>query len=145
MPKSVERCSTIHVEFLERALVEENLDAFARRQLAALVLRLDARLAAAQTGDVAAAGEFHKDVLHRKVSSPPHRRGTIMTLPVATAFCQRKQRKGDRTETFGAIAFEGASLPKPAQAPSRSCSALSVASGASWGMSWPTPGRMRRS
>ena len=31
-----------HVEFLERALVEQELDALARRQLAALVLRVDA-------------------------------------------------------------------------------------------------------
>ncbi len=36
-----------HVELLERALVEQELDALARGQLAALVLRLDARLAAA--------------------------------------------------------------------------------------------------
>ena len=33
-----------HVELLERALVEQQLDALARGQLAALVLRLDARL-----------------------------------------------------------------------------------------------------
>ena len=39
-----------HVELLERALVEQQLDALARGELAALVLRLDARLAAAQRG-----------------------------------------------------------------------------------------------
>ena len=37
-----------HVELLERALVEQQLDALARGQLAALVLRLDALLAAAE-------------------------------------------------------------------------------------------------
>ncbi len=37
-----------HVELLERALVEQQLDAFARGQLAALVLRLDALVAAAE-------------------------------------------------------------------------------------------------
>ena len=44
-----------HVELLERALVEQQFDALARGQLAALVLGLDARLAAAQAGLVAAA------------------------------------------------------------------------------------------
>ena len=39
-----------HVELLERALVEQQLDALARGELAALVLGLDARLAAARRG-----------------------------------------------------------------------------------------------
>ena len=39
-----------HVELLERALVEQQLDALARGQLAAGVLRLDALLAAAELG-----------------------------------------------------------------------------------------------
>ena len=54
-----------HVELLERALVEEDLDALARGQLALGVLGLDARLAAAQAGDLAAALEFLQHVLHR--------------------------------------------------------------------------------
>ena len=37
-----------HVEFFERIAVHEQFDALARGELAALVLRLDARLAAAQ-------------------------------------------------------------------------------------------------
>mgnify|MGYP003290819990 CR=1 FL=1 len=41
-----------HVEFLERVLVEQKLDALAGGQLAAGVLRLDALLAAAEPGDV---------------------------------------------------------------------------------------------
>ena len=48
MPKSVGAVLDEHVELLERALVEQQLDALARGQLAALVLGLDARLAAAQ-------------------------------------------------------------------------------------------------
>jgi hypothetical protein len=47
MPKSVQRCSTIHVVFLERALVEQHVEALARGQLALGVLRVDALLAAA--------------------------------------------------------------------------------------------------
>ena len=39
-----------HVELLERALVEQQFDALARGQLAALVLGVDAGLAAAQAG-----------------------------------------------------------------------------------------------
>jgi hypothetical protein len=39
-----------HVEFLERALVEQQLDALPRGQLAAGVLRFDALFAAAELG-----------------------------------------------------------------------------------------------
>ena len=52
------------IELLERAFVEEDLDALARGQLAASVLRLDAGLAAALAGDLAAAFEFDKHVFH---------------------------------------------------------------------------------
>jgi hypothetical protein len=48
-----------HVEFLERALVEQKLDALPRGQLAAGVLRLDALLAAAELGTGA---PFLKDI-----------------------------------------------------------------------------------
>ena len=53
-----------HVELLEGVRVEQQLDALARRQLAARVLRLDARLAAAHPGALAAFFEFGEDVLH---------------------------------------------------------------------------------
>ena len=53
-----------HVELLERALVEQELDALARGQLAALVLRLDARRAAAGAGLGAALFQLVEDVLH---------------------------------------------------------------------------------
>ena len=46
MPKSVAAVLDEHVELLERALVEQQLDALARGQLALGVLRLDAPLAA---------------------------------------------------------------------------------------------------
>ena len=54
----------VHVELLERVLVEQQLDALARGQLAALVLGVDARLAAAETGLVAPPLEFLDDVFH---------------------------------------------------------------------------------
>ena len=53
-----------HVEFLERSLVEQQLDALARGQLAAGVLRLDALLAAAELGARAPFLEGVQDVLH---------------------------------------------------------------------------------
>ncbi len=53
-----------HVELLERALVEQQLDALARGQLAALVLGGDALLAAAELGVGAAFVERFEDVLH---------------------------------------------------------------------------------
>ena len=53
-----------HVELLERALVEQELDPLARGELAALVLRLDARLAAAGAGLGAALFQLVEDVLH---------------------------------------------------------------------------------
>ena len=53
-----------HVELLERALVQQQLDALARGQLAALVLRLDARLPAAEAGLLAPLFQLVEDVLH---------------------------------------------------------------------------------
>ena len=53
-----------HVEFLERALVEQKLDALPRGQLAAGVLRLDALLAAAELGAGAPLFEGVQDVFH---------------------------------------------------------------------------------
>ena len=53
-----------HVEFLERALVEQQLDALPRGQLAAGVLRLDALFAAAELGAGAPFFEGIQDVLH---------------------------------------------------------------------------------
>src|SRR3954463_8402377 len=53
-----------HVEFLERALVEQKLDAFPRSQLAAGVLRLDAFFAAPELGAVAPPFEGVQNILH---------------------------------------------------------------------------------
>ena len=53
-----------HVELLERALVEQQLDPFARGQLALLVLRRDALLSAAEASGGAAGFELVEDVLH---------------------------------------------------------------------------------
>ncbi len=53
-----------HVELLERALVEQQFIALAGGQLAALVLRLDARRPAAQAGPLAALFQLVEDVLH---------------------------------------------------------------------------------
>jgi hypothetical protein len=57
-----------HVEFLEGAFVEEDLDALARGEFAAGVLGVDARLAAALARDLAPALEFLQHVLHGAVS-----------------------------------------------------------------------------
>ena len=67
MPKSVGAVLDEHVELLERVLVHQELDALARGELAALVLRLDAPLAAAAARAVAALFELVDNVLH----SPP--------------------------------------------------------------------------
>ena len=53
-----------HVEFLERALVQQQLDALAGGQLAAGVLRLDALVAAALFGACATFIECFEDMLH---------------------------------------------------------------------------------
>src|SRR5690606_8470373 len=53
-----------HVEFLEGAFIEEDVDALAGGELAAAMLGIDARLAAAHPGDLAAALEFLQHVLH---------------------------------------------------------------------------------
>ncbi len=54
-----------HVELLERALVHQQVDALARGELAALVLRLDARRAAAFARLGAALFELVDDLFHR--------------------------------------------------------------------------------
>ncbi len=53
-----------HVELLERALVHEEFEALAGGQFAALVLGLDARLAAAFTGALPALFEPFENVFH---------------------------------------------------------------------------------
>ena len=55
-----------HVEFLERSMVEQQFDAFARGQLALGVLRLDARLAAAEPGPGAPAVESFEHLFQGK-------------------------------------------------------------------------------
>src|SRR3954469_25363166 len=59
-----------HVELLERALVEQKLDALARGQFAAGVLRLDALLAAAEFCARAAFFKRVQDVLHERPPRP---------------------------------------------------------------------------
>ena len=59
----------IHAVFLERALVEEHRDPLAGGELAAGMLGLDSRLAAAGPGVIPPPFEFLKDFLHS--SLPP--------------------------------------------------------------------------
>ena len=59
-----------HVELLERALVHHQLDAFAGRQLALLVLRVDTGLAAAQTSIRAPRLKLPDDVFHEIATLP---------------------------------------------------------------------------
>ena len=61
-----------HVELFEGALVEKQLDALARRQLATLVLCLDTCLSAAQAGVLAPLLEFVEDVFHGVEPFPVH-------------------------------------------------------------------------
>jgi hypothetical protein len=61
MPKSVLH---EHVPFLEGAVVQQQLDALARGELALLVLRVDALLAATQAGQLALFLQLVEDVLH---------------------------------------------------------------------------------
>ncbi len=56
-----------HVELLERVVIEQDVDALARGQLALGVLRRDALLAAAHAGAFAAGVEAGEDVLHGRV------------------------------------------------------------------------------
>ena len=53
-----------HVVFLERAGIEQRVDALARRQLALGVLRLDAALAAAQARRRATTLKLFQHLLH---------------------------------------------------------------------------------
>src|SRR5213083_2135215 len=59
-----------HVELLERAFVHEELEPLARGELAALVLRFDARRTAARACPRATFFELLEDVLHDRAS--PH-------------------------------------------------------------------------
>jgi len=60
-----------HVELLERAPVHQQLEALARGQLAALVLRVDSRLAAAGAGARPTFFELFQDVFHGPLPSGP--------------------------------------------------------------------------
>jgi hypothetical protein len=62
-----------HVEFLERAGIEQHVDALARRQLALAVLRLDAALAAAQPRGLAALFQLFQHFLHSATPTPVFR------------------------------------------------------------------------
>src|SRR6185312_622578 len=68
-----------HVELLERALVEQELDALAGGQFAAGMLRLDALLAAAKLGARAPFLEGVQDVLHRLSARPFSRFQSVLT------------------------------------------------------------------
>src|SRR5581483_5727683 len=67
----------IHVELLEGALVEQELEPLARGELAALVLRLDARRAAARARLLAADFKLFKDFFHAGSPCEQMRAGSI--------------------------------------------------------------------
>ncbi len=66
-------------------MVEQKLDALARSQLAALVLRVDARLPAAQPGVLAAQFEGFEDVFHGAAPS-----GQVCSGVVCPCLARRK-------------------------------------------------------
>ena len=70
MPNSVQRCSTNMSVSSNEFGIEQKLDPLAGGELAALVLRLDPPLAAAQPGRRALGIELIEDLLHRAVSAP---------------------------------------------------------------------------
>jgi hypothetical protein len=74
-----------HVELLERALVEEQLDALARGELAAGMLLDDALFAAAQQRLGAALFQFAKNILHRPSLS--------WQVPGTSYHCRRGKRQ----------------------------------------------------
>jgi hypothetical protein len=59
-----------HVELFEGAFVEQQIDAFARGELALGVLGRDPSFAAAHAGVVAPLLELFKDMLHAKTPFP---------------------------------------------------------------------------
>ena len=63
-----------HVELLERALVEQQFDALARGELAALVLGLDALFAAAEPGLGPPRFQPFENILHGRFGPCPSRR-----------------------------------------------------------------------
>ena len=73
-----------HVEFLERALVEQQFDALPRGQFSAGVLRLDALLAAAELGAGAPFFEGVQDIFHAAAARHMVRIGRGSN----TAFCE---------------------------------------------------------
>src|SRR5208282_4531820 len=62
-----------HVEFLERIMVEQQFDAFARRQLAAGVLGVDALLTAAEPGAFTTFVEDFENMFHGAFSEQERR------------------------------------------------------------------------
>jgi hypothetical protein len=59
-----------HVVFFERLVVQEQIDAFARRQLAALVLHLDTRLSPAEPCPGPSLFKSLQNVLHAVTPAP---------------------------------------------------------------------------
>jgi hypothetical protein len=84
-----------HVELLERALVEQKLDAFPRRQLAARVLRLNAFLAAAELCGGTASIESFENILHDL--PPALRPASSMPLSLSPTGAVRTTPKSDST------------------------------------------------
>ncbi len=66
-----------HVELLERAGIEQEFQALARRELALLVLGIDAGLATAELGGGATFFEFEEDVFHGEGSGCAGKWGVI--------------------------------------------------------------------
>ena len=92
----------IHVELLEGAFVEQEVEALARRELAALVLRLDARGAAPGPRPVAADFKLFQDFLHSR--SPDDAPMTVNSMGLRWRKWRRFRRgrvhwRKDKSET----------------------------------------------
>ena len=62
----------IHVEFLERSLVEQHVEPFTRRQLALGMLRINPHLSAAKPCCSATAFEFRQRAAHAGIRCKAH-------------------------------------------------------------------------
>ena len=88
-----------HVELLERALVHQEFDALARGQLAALVLRLDAGLAAAVAGARAPLFELLQNVFHVRLY-PPGVTWRNASMHQYRVRCQKARQRRSRLPLF---------------------------------------------
>ena len=85
-----------HVEFLERAFVEQQFDALARGELAALVLGLDAGLAAAQPRLVPPLLQLVEDIFHEPLPCAIVFRNRAKGIPRRAIRCRPDRRKRGR-------------------------------------------------